>query len=373
MRLEVVELRDFRSYAQATAKVGQGITVVYGPNGAGKSNLLEAVCFGCTGRSPRTRNERELIRFGCSAARVELDLRDDRGEAHRLAIGFGKLGDGGRLEKRIRYDDAPLAQIGEVPARPLVSVFVPARLELVSGAPAIRRAHVDHLVAALWPARSGDRPDYSRALAQRNALISRIRAGAGSTASLRSWDLELARRAIVLAAGRRAAVQRIAAGFAERCAELGLAGSATLEYRAASDADSPESLRLELEERLPQDLERGYTTHGPHRDELALLRDGRHLRVYGSQGERRLSLLSLLLAEREAIGQARGTPPLMLLDDVMSELDEHRRRLLVAELDSGGGQSVIATTELAHVPGGAADSIALLGVDAAGALVEAAA
>lgn len=124
-----VELRDFRSYEHATAALGKRLTVVHGPNGAGKSNLLEAICFGCTGRSPRTRNDRELIRFGAGAARVSLSLLDDDREGHELSVGFGALEPGGRLEKRTRYDGAPVERLSEVPERPLVSVFVPDRLD----------------------------------------------------------------------------------------------------------------------------------------------------------------------------------------------------------------------------------------------------
>lgn len=370
MLLVAVELLDFRSYPLAQAALGERLTVVHGPNGAGKSNFLEAICFGCTGRSPRTRNERELIRFGCRAARVSLRLADERSGAHELMVGFGVLEEAGRMEKRIRFDGAPVERIDEVQERPLVSVFVPDRLELVGGPPAIRRSHLDNLVAALWPSRSKDRAEYSRALAQRNALLARIRAGAGSSASLGSWDRTLAHHAITLITGRRAAVEAIADGFARRCAQLGLAGDARLEYRPAAGGEDAEQICAELGRRLQSDLDRGYTTHGPHRDELALLRDGRHLRAYGSQGERRLALLALLLAERATIAESRGEPPLMLLDDVMSELDERRRELLVAELSASGGQSVIATTELAHVPAVQETRASLLEVRADGALEE---
>ena len=107
-----------------------------------------------------------------------------------------------------------------------------------------------------------------------------------------------------------------------------------------------------MAERTDSDLERGFTGHGPHRDELSTLREGRELRTYGSQGQQRLALLALLLAERETIAAARTAPPVMLLDDVMSELDSTRREALVALLRAGEGQSVITTTDLEHVPGG---------------------
>jgi len=146
--------------------------------------------------------------------------------------------------------------------------------------------------------------------------------------------------------------------------DLGLTGAAELRYRPRSRAGTVEALAAELAERLQADLERGFTTHGPHRDDIALLRDGRELRAYGSQGEQRMGLLALLLAERAVLEQERGAPPLLLLDDVMSELDGARRERLMARL--GSGQAVLTTTELAHVPGADAPGVAALRVGEGG-------
>jgi len=240
----------------------------------------------------------------------------------------------------------------------------------VKGPPAVRRAHLDQVVCAVWPARGSVRRDYSGVLAQRNALLARIRAGRASAATLPTWDRELAVRAIELRADREAAVALLAGSFAEHASELGISGAASLDYRPRSRAASEDEFVAELQERLPGDLERGFSTHGPHRDELAILRDGRELRVYGSQGEQRLALLSLLLAERAVLARERERAPLMLLDDVMSELDSERRELLAEELSSGG-QSVIATTDLAHVPGASAASVTRLRVSEGAILSEA--
>src|SRR5204862_5091000 len=144
-------------------------------------------------------------------------------------------------------------------------------------------------------------------------------------------------------------------------AELGLAGAAELRYRPRTRADSPEALAAELAERLDSDLERGFTTHGPHRDDVALLRDGRELRAYGSQGEQRMGLLALLLAERAVLEDERGAPPLLLLDDVMSELDFGRRERLVERLRVG--QALVTTTDVAHVPGADEDDVVRLRVE----------
>jgi DNA replication and repair protein RecF len=355
-----LRMRDFRSYAAAEVGLGERLTVVHGPNGAGKTNLLEALYFGCTGRSCRTTNERELLRFDADdgpaprVVRVEVYGRDRDGE-HELSVGF-QPGEA----KRFKVDGAPAERLLDAPHRPLVSVFLPDRLELVKGPPALRRSHLDQVVGALWPARTATRRQYAQVLAQRNALLARVRAG-GSRSALAAWDLELARHGIVLRDDRAAALELLRPRFAEAAGELGLTGTAELRYRPRTKAASAEAFAAELAERLDSDLERGFTTHGPHRDDVALLRDGRELRAYGSQGEQRMGLLALLLAERAALEDERGAPPLLLLDDVMSELDFGRRERLVERLRVG--QALVTTTDVAHVPGADEEDVVRLRVD----------
>ncbi len=346
MRVDRLRVRDFRTHAKADVRLGAGLTVVHGRNGAGKTNLLEALYFGCTGRSCRTGNERELLRFDAEALRVEVSTTDARGDTHELYVA-SQPGE----EKRLRVDGAPVERLLDAPGRPLVSVFLPERLELVKGPPALRRSHLDALVTGLWPTRTQTRKQYSAALAQRNALLGRLRGGGGSRGSMAAWDMELARHGIALREDRAAAVAMIAERFVTIARELGLEGEPELRYRPRTRAADAAGFAAELAERLDSDLERGFTQHGPHRDDLGLMRDGRELKVYGSQGEQRLGLLALLLAEREALAEERGAAPLLLLDDVMSELDADRRALLVARV-TATGQALITTTDLAHVPGG---------------------
>jgi DNA replication and repair protein RecF len=362
VRVLDVELRDFRGYRDASATLGPGLTVVSGPNGAGKTNLLEALYFGCTGRSCRTSNDREVLRFGAATARVVVRAEGEDG-VHELAVGFTP-----GQPKLMRVDGAAVERLLDVSARPLVSVFLPDRLELIKGVPALRRAHLDQFVAAMWPARSATRRAYAQVLAQRNALIARIRSGRGARDSLGTWDLQLARHGIALMDDRRRAVEAMSAIFTRVCSDLGLDGDPALEYRPRSRALEPAALATELAERVESDIERGFTGHGPHRDDLVTLREGRELRTYGSQGQQRLALLALLLAERETIAAQRDSPPLMLLDDVMSELDGARRGALVAMLRGGGGQSVVTTTDLDHVPGGGEAGVARIAISSGSVL-----
>lgn len=364
-RIREVNVRDFRSYERARLTLGDGLTVICGPNGAGKTNLLEAVYFGCTGRSCRASNEREVIRFGASSTRVVADVEADDGD-HQLAVGFAP-----GEPKRLLIDDAPVDSMLDSHLRPRLTVFLPERLELVKGPPAVRRSHLDQLVAALWPARVQTRRAYVQTLAQRNALIARIRGYGGSHGGLAAWDLQLARHGIALMADRSAAVDAISEGFSEVAEALGVGAPAAVVYRPRSRARSTQELADELATKTRSDLERGFTGHGPHRDELSLLRDGRELRTYGSQGQQRLGLLALLLAERDAIGRLRGSLPVMLLDDVMSELDHGRRSALSLRLRAGAGQSVVTSAESSHVPGADSPEVVAVSVSPGGMLTSA--
>ena len=357
MRVASVNLRNFRTYEAAAAPLGGGLTVVWGANGAGKTNLLEGIYFGCTGRSCRTGNDRELVRFGAQTARVAVSAEDELGR-HELTVGFTP-----GEPKRMTVDGAQVERMLDVPQRPLVSVFLPDRLELIKGVPALRRAHLDQFVTALWPARAATRRAYAQALAQRNALIARLREGAGSRATLAAWDAQLAEAGLALMADRSEAVALTRASFGEICEQLGLDGDPGIRYRPRSHAGTVAEFIGELQERLASDLDRGFTDHGPHRDDLVISRDGRSLRTYGSQGQQRLGLLALLLAERRVISNERPAVPLMLLDDVMSELDRERRAALVELLTEGGGQALITTTDLEHVPGVFAPGVARLAVE----------
>lgn len=364
MRVVSIELRDFRSYERAEAYLGAGLTVVSGRNGAGKTNLLEAIYFASTGRSCRTTNDREVVRFEAEATRVHAHLESDDG-GHTVSVGFAP-----GEAKRMAVDGVSVDRLIDHPGRPLMSVFLPDRLELVKGAPALRRAHLDQLVAALWPARIATRRAYNQVLAQRNALLARLRNGIGSRNALAAWDEQLAVHGVDLMRDRAAAAEMVAPKFVEMCTRLGLNRAASLTYRPRSSASEAAGFIDELQQRLDGDIERGFTGYGPHRDDMLLVHEGKELRMYGSQGQQRIGLLALLLAERRVIGRMRCAAPMLLLDDVMSELDSVRRSALVEVVADHPGQVVMTTTELEHVPGSDSDATTHIVVDRGGGLVE---
>src|SRR4051794_6373918 len=335
----------FRNLRAQEFELGSRITLLWGPNGAGKTNVLEALYTALAGRSCRTRADRETIAFEEPMARVEVDVESE-GEVSSFLWSLARNGD------RRHAVDGTAMTAEQADRRPPLAVFLPDRLALVKGPPSERRSHIDRLLAALWPARAEARRRYGRALAQRNALLGRVRAGIAALDSLEAWELELADAGVELMEARRDAVDLLAPEFGAATADLGLPGQASLRYVPRSAATSREELAAELAERRGSDVQRGYSQHGPHLDELELALDGRSIRRYGSQGEQRAALLSLLFAERRALLEARRTPPLMLLDDVMSELDPGRRELLAERLAEGGGQTLITATEPGHLPAG---------------------
>lgn len=342
MNVRSLTARDFRSYERAEIELGERLTVITGDNGAGKTNLLEAIYLACVGRSCRTKVDTQTIRFDQPVARVECHGRETDGEEHTVAVAIDR-----KEGKTFFADGAKVESLEAFDWRPLTTVFMPDRLELVKGAPGARRAHVDQLIAALWPARRINRKNYAAALAQRNALLTR---GGGS--QLDVWDRELAINGLQLIEDRHAAVAAIDSSFSALAVELGLRDDPTLTYRTVKDAADEAAFVERLREKRDDDLARGFTTFGPHRDEFVFKQAGHEVRTYGSQGQQRLTLLALLLAECDAITAITDRRPLVLLDDVMSELDATRRALLV-ERAGDFGQVVITTTEAEHVPSSA--------------------
>ncbi len=303
-----------------------------GENGAGKTNLLEAVHVGTQGFSPRTRSDPRLIRFGETAASVALDI-DRGGVSHQVRV---RLAAGS--PKGAELDGARLASTEALRRELPTLVFTPDRLAVVKGGPAVRRAYLDRTVSRLLPTRAGTSQDYAAALAQRNAALRRVQLGLASRDSLAPWTLRVAELGAELVEARVEAIARLAGGFRDQLEQLGLpAGS--LAYEGAPVPAS------ELDARLEADLARGSTGAGPHLDDLTISAGSRDLRSFGSQGEQRLALLALLLAEARLLVPG----PLLLLDDVLSELDA-RRRAVLAEAVAGIGQTLITTTHRETLP-----------------------
>ncbi len=306
--------------------------LVTGPNGVGKTNLLESLHVGTQGFSPRSRTDAQLIRFGENAARVTVTGRDGT-RTLELSLTL-RSGQG----KEARVNGARLPSAESLRREVSTLVFTPDRLTIVKGGPAARRAYFDRALARLQPVHAGLPQAYLAALAQRGAALRRVQLGLSSRDALEPWTDQVAVLGAELVDRRRATLAALADGFSRHAEELGLP-AARLEY----DGEPP--THEELEARLTRDVERGTTGVGPHLHDVLVASGARDLRQFGSQGEQRLAVLSLLLAEAELL----PSPPLLLLDDVLSELDIGRRRVLAGLLGSHG-QTVITATHATALP-----------------------
>ncbi|MGH3320139.1 MAG: DNA replication/repair protein RecF [Streptosporangiaceae bacterium] len=333
MRVSQVSLRDFRSYSHAEVSLDPGATVFVGANGEGKTNLLEAVTYAATLGSHRVATDMPLVRRGTDRAVLRVGVRDgDRETLVEIEINPGRA-------NRARLGRAPVPRPRDVLGTLRVVLFSPDDIALVKGDPGERRRYLDDLLVARAPRYAGVRGDYERVLKQRSTLLKSAPA-AGRRGDVDStldvWDTHLARAGAVLLAGRLALVSELGPLVQKGYDALAGGGSTSLDYVSSLGEDVPlhpdmEHLRGALTEALARarraELERGVCLVGPHRDELLLRLGELPARGYASQGESWSYALSLRLAAYELL-RADGGDPVLLLDDVFSELDVARRRRL---------------------------------------------
>lgn len=308
-----------------------------GPNGAGKTNLLESLHVAAQGFSPRTRSDAQLIRFGEQGARIAVS-----GEHAGSPVAVEVTLRAGEA-KRASLNGAVLRTAEELRSRLPALVFTPDRLAVVKAGPAVRRAYFDRALGRLFPGRSSLPTEYAAALAQRNGALRRVAAGYSSVEALEPWTQQVAELGARLVDARRALLKVLSSRYGHMAEELRL-GAGELRY----DGEPP--TRSELERRRDQDLARGSTGLGPHLHDVGVLAGGRDLRSYGSQGEQRLAVLSLLLAEADLMAEWRQGGPLLLLDDVLSELDPERRAILAERLRRTGVQALLTATAASALP-----------------------
>ena len=338
MILERLALTDVRCHASFEVRFGRLLTVLLGPNGAGKTSVLEAAHLALRGWSPRTSSLKEVIAQDAEVLRIEAELVQDDGAHAFAAVGYDRSG-----ERRVSAGGAPLADFSRWEEVLPVRAFLPDHLQLVKGSPRGRRQYVDLLVTHADAHYRPGLAAYEEALRQRNFLL---RSGVVN-AEHAPWEAVLAQEGLALARRRASFLSGLSARFARMHGELtGLSGqSVSLVYRTNVAGLDEDMYRGLLAEHRSADRLRSSTHLGPHRDDLRFVLVDRDVREFGSQGEQRTVLLALLLAEAEWLTAERGRAPLLLLDDVMSELDHDRRRALLGLL-SGRGQAVITTTTL---------------------------
>jgi DNA replication and repair protein RecF len=330
-----LRLQHFRSYTDASFDVGEGVNIIVGPNASGKTNLLEAVLVLAQGASYRAKDA-DLVQFEASWARLDADTPHGSRTVKLQAAGQA------RVVKSFEIDGQTLTRLTAQRTVPVV-LFEPNHLLLLSGSPDLRRTFLDDLLEQTLPGFGATRRHYKRVLAHRNALLKR--APRDVREQLFVWNLRLSELGGKIARERHLLTNR----FAERMSELygGLSGSAntiSLSYQAQFVTEEYETALLrKLETSTELDLHRGFTAHGPHRDDLVVSIDGHTAQESASRGETRSLVLALKMLELQLLEEARETRPLLLLDDVFSELDGRRRQALTSFV--ADHQTFITTTD----------------------------
>jgi DNA replication and repair protein RecF len=392
MRLNHLSLTNFRNYSRLELDLQDRLTVLQGANAQGKTNLLEAIHLLATGRSPRATAERELINWlaldgPLPYARLEAEVGEGR-EAQRLELvlelappqrtrdsASANGGNGPTIRKQVRVNGVAKRALDLV-GRLRMVLFMPEDIGLVAGAPGERRRYLDIALCQVAHTYCRALGEYNRAMAQRNALLKRLRDEGGDPAQVDFWDERMADQGSVLLHQRSQAVRdlnRIAADLhhdltsgAERLRLVYLPaldpepaageslrasnGKARMlkegapAYHTRSRDDLREQFASQLRRGRAREIAAGTSLLGPHRDDVAFSVDGRDLRAYGSRGQQRTGALALKLAEVQMMQEAVGDRPLLLLDDVMSELDAERRHMLLEAL-AGETQAIVTTTD----------------------------
>jgi DNA replication and repair protein RecF len=317
-------LLEFRNYRALSWSPAPHLNVLTGPNAQGKTNLLEALGFLVTGRSFRTSRAAELARWGVDSATLSGDLV--RGETRRTVHrGLSRLEDG-------TWQTAGEAS----PEWARAIAFGWQDLEIVNGSPAARRNFIDGFTARLYANHAPTLIRFRQILARRNRLLQQRPVDAGLTARLGPWNEQFATVGMELLDRRRKAVAALQTELARVYAALsGARSKVEIRYRTAlGEAVEPAALLTALERSQREDVRRGQTLVGPHRDDLAIEIDGVDARAFGSRGQQRLTALALRLAEILPVTDAAGTAPILLLDDALSELDPTVRGHVLHEIQS---------------------------------------
>lgn len=338
MRMTGLRLHDFRGYKQVLLSPPDGVTVLVGENGAGKTNLLEAVHLCCLGKSHRTSFDKEMIRRDQETAAVQLTVERKNGR-HEVGV---RLYENAKRKKLVYVNGKTASRIGELMGHATCVIFSPEDLALVKDGPLARRRFVDMLLSQQQRAYFYALQTYMSALKQRNALLKN-----SDLRQLPAWNEQLAAAAEPVVRLRREACEALRRNAQKHYLYIGGREEEVFSMQYAGALAESENIRQDmlkgLEAYREEDLRRQTTCFGPHRDDLDLKLCGEPLKAFGSQGQIRTAALSMKLAAFDLLEEAQGEPPLLLLDDVLSELDPERRRRLISRI--GRAQALLTCTD----------------------------
>jgi DNA replication and repair protein RecF len=346
MDLFNLRLYDFRNFSELDITLKKGINIFYGDNAQGKTNLLEAIYFITTLKPARAFREQELIRHDRPLAFLKGLFNTQAGPVNRQVTVYRDR------KKKIIEGENVKTRWSELSPSISAVYFSPDDLDLVKGEPSGRRKFIDNLIYQVRPSFYKYLQGYQRVLAQRNTLLKTIKAKPNLVKTLDPWDEQLSEFGSQLINERLKLLQRISFLSEDYFKKFAREGTVLkISYRSEIDFSDPESIKRNFKNKLvacrEKDILRSFTSVGPHRDDIDFFIDGKDVKQYASQGQQRLTVLCLKFAQRNLLYTERGEYPILLLDDVMSELDIHRRQLIMEREDH---QVFITTTDLKFIP-----------------------
>ena len=334
MQITSIQLKNFRNLAEQRIELAPHINIFYGDNGQGKTNFLESLYFCAMGRSHRTATDSELIAFDETDAFIQLKYSEGAVHVH---LGEGKKG--------MSVNGVPVRKLGDLLGNLMVVMFSPEDLELVKEGPGVRRKFMDMEICKLSPLYYHELLSYYRALRQRNKLLKSAALGRGAIDTVPVWDEALVNHGTKIYKLRKKFAEEIGEIAAEIYGKIaGGREGISLLYKPNI---MPENFADKLNKALERDLKLTTTSVGIHKDDMQIQIDGRDIRAFGSQGQQRTASLSLKLAEIELIKNVRKKNPVLLLDDVLSELDEKRQNYLLSSIKEI--QTIITCTGMEDV------------------------
>ncbi|MBR4710653.1 MAG: DNA replication/repair protein RecF [Clostridia bacterium] len=344
MIIETLRLRDFRNYESLEISPDPEMNLIFGPNGSGKTNLLEAVLYCAIGKSHRLTSDRDAVRRGAAWGACGVTVAGPGGARTEIALRI-QAGEGERLKKTVFIGKKRASRMADLMGRVRCVIFSPEDLEIVRGGPVHRRRYMDTLLCQLDPVYFGALSRYNRALEARNALL---RAPVPDDEQTASYEGLMAGAAAAVIARREKAMREVSRIAEEKCAAIGGRPDEvfTMAYVPCAAPD-PEALAAMWRESRAGDRLRKTTSAGPHREDILLRLNGRDMRSYASQGQVRTAALAMKLSQLRWIRDMTGDTPVLLLDDVMSELDMDRRGRLLEEIR--GAQTLITCTDESDV------------------------
>ena len=334
MEVKTLRLINFRNYEDEKITFCPGTNLIYGDNAQGKTNLLEAVCMFSHGRSKRAKSDRELIRFGEKSYTLEMTFQDSVRDysASMTASAEGR--------KNIRINNVQIARLSQLMSYFNVVMFSPAELDIIKGSPAVRRRFLDEAISQMSPKYMSLLSRYYKTLSEKNGLLRQLRIkGVHNDTMLSVWNEQLAETGEQIAERRRGFLEKL--GAAATAMQKEISGEELeIVYQPSIEA---ENYLEKLEKNQQREIEFGAALAGIQRDDIKIRVAGKDSRLYASQGQQRTAVLSLKLAQTEYINEEKGEYPVILLDDIMSELDINRRRYLAGKIK--GRQVLITTTD----------------------------